>query len=190
MICGTDEAGRGPLAGPVYAAAVILNPKRRIKGIADSKSISERQRLHVAAAIRESAIAWAIAWATEEEIDSLNILQASLLAMRRAVEGLSVVPLEVLVDGLYCPRLACASRAIVGGDATLPAISAASILAKTARDAEMVRLHALHPEYGFDRNKGYPTKAHLDALLIHGACVVHRRSFGPVRRIIEAFRAR
>jgi ribonuclease HII len=187
MICGTDEAGRGPLAGPVYAAAVILNPKRRIRGIADSKAISEQQRNEVAEAIRRSAIAWAVAWATEEEIDTLNILRASLLAMKRAVENLSVQPLEVLVDGIYCPELSCASRAIIGGDATEPAISAASILAKTARDAEMLRLHALHPEYGFDRNKGYPTKAHLDALAMHGACAVHRRSFAPVRKVLETW---
>jgi ribonuclease HII len=148
--------------------------------------LSEQQRNELAAAIRATAVAWAVAWASEEEIDRLNILQASLLAMKRAVENLSVQPQEVLVDGLYCPELSCAARAIVGGDATEPAISAASILAKTARDAEMLRLHALHPEYGFDRNKGYPTKAHLDALALHGACAVHRRSFAPVRKILEA----
>jgi ribonuclease HII len=181
---GVDEAGRGPLAGPVYAAAVILDPARRIDGLDDSKRLSARARESLAHAIRERALAWAVAAATVEEIDTLNILRASLLAMRRAVEGLSVAPGGILVDGLYCPEVVCAARAIVGGDAKVPAISAASILAKTARDAEMRALHERFPQYGFDRHKGYPTAEHLAALRRHGACEAYRRSFSPVRAVL------
>lgn len=183
-IAGVDEAGRGPLAGPVYAAAVILDPARPIEGLADSKKLSEKKRDYLAAAIRERALAWAIASSSVEEIDAINILQASLLAMRRAVEALQLAPTLILVDGLYCPAVAMPARAIVRGDASEPAIAAASILAKTARDAELLRLHAVYPQYGLDRHKGYPTAAHLAALRAHGVAIIHRRSFAPVRRVL------
>jgi len=186
MICGVDEAGRGPLAGPVFAAAVILGPGHNIVGLKDSKKLSAKQRNALSAQIRHYAAAWAVASASVEEIDTLNILQATLLAMRRAVEGLSVQPAEVLVDGLYCPVIAPPVRAIVRGDSTVNEISAASILAKTARDALMHELHAQFPEYGFDRHKGYPTAAHMAALRSHGVSVVHRRSFAPVRALLES----
>lgn len=183
-IAGVDEAGRGPLAGPVYAAAVILDPARPIEGLADSKKLSEKKRDYLAAAIRERALAWAVASSSVEEIDAINILQASLLAMRRAVEALQPAPTLILVDGLYCPAVAMPARAIVRGDASEPAIAAASILAKTARDAELLRLHAVYPQYGLDRHKGYPTAAHLAALRAHGVAIIHRRSFAPVRRVL------
>lgn len=185
-VCGVDEAGRGPLAGPVYAAAVILAKDAAIAGLADSKTLSARKREALAVEIRGRAIAWAVASASVEEIDALNILQASLLAMRRAVETLGVAPGEVVVDGLHCPPLACPVRAVVRGDATLAVISAASILAKVARDALMLELHQRYPQYGFNLHKGYPTAAHLAALHAHGACAVHRRSFEPVRALLEA----
>lgn len=185
MICGVDEAGRGPLAGPVYASAVILDPMRPIVGLADSKKLSARRRERLAVEIRDKARAWAIAAASVEEIDRLNILQATLLAMARAVSSLGVAPGEVLVDGNRCPQLAFPVRAIVGGDATVPEISAASILAKTARDAEMLKLHELHPEYGFDRHFGYGTALHLAALRLHGPSSCHRRTFAPVRNLLE-----
>jgi ribonuclease HII len=184
LICGVDEAGRGPLAGPVVAAAVILDPARPIAGLADSKTLSPGRREALAAEIRSRALAWRVASASVEEIDDLNILQASLLAMRRAVETLAVRPTEVLVDGVHCPRVAVPVRAVVRGDATIAGIAAASILAKVARDADMQALHRVHPLYGFDRHKGYPTAAHLAALRAHGACVAHRRSFGPVRQLL------
>ena len=186
LTCGVDEAGRGPLAGPVYAAAVILDPAHPVAGLADSKKLTPRQREALAPEIRSHAVAWAVASASVEEIDTLNILQASLLAMRRAVEQLAVTPRRVLVDGLHRPRLAVPVRAIVRGDATVAEIAAASILAKVARDREMLALHQLHPQYGFDRHKGYPTSAHLAALREHGASVVHRRSFAPVRMLLGA----
>ena len=185
LICGVDEAGRGPLAGPVYAAAVVLDATRPIAGLADSKKLSEKRRMALAESIRTRALAWAVAFATVEEIDRLNILRASLLAMRRAVGRLSLTPTEVLVDGLHCPEIDQRVRAIIGGDATVAAISAASILAKTGRDAEMLRLHDRFPQYGFDRHKGYPTPEHLDALRRHGVCEIHRRTFAPVRRMIS-----
>ena len=186
LICGVDEAGRGPLAGPVCAAAVVFEPGRRApRGIADSKVLSSRERERLTILIKDRALAWAIAWASVEEIDSLNILQASLLAMRRAVEALSVLPHEVLFDGSQCPMLAVPARAIVDGDAKVRVIAAASILAKTARDAEMCRLHQCFPQYGFDEHKGYPTRAHLRALRRHGVCEVYRRSFRPVRLLLE-----
>jgi ribonuclease HII len=181
LVCGVDEAGRGPIAGPVYAAAVILGPGVRIRGLDDSKRLGERERERLAETIRLRARAWAVASATVEEIDRLNILQASLLAMRRAVAALDVVPEEVLVDGLHCPPLAIPTRAVVRGDATVKAISAASILAKTARDAEMLRLSERYPQYGFDRHKGYPTPEHLEALRRLGPCEIYRRTFAPVR---------
>ena len=183
-VCGVDEAGRGPLAGAVYAAAVILDPSCTIIGLKDSKKLSEKNRDRLALEIRSGALCWSIASASVEEIDRLNILQATLLAMRRAVEGLSLTPAMALIDGLHCPPLAMPSRAIVRGDTTEPAISAASILAKTARDAEMQVLHARFPDYGFDRHKGYLTAAHLAALRRHGICDVHRRTYAPVRELL------
>ena len=189
LICGVDEAGRGPLAGPVCAAAVVFEPGRRAPaGIADSKVLSARERERLADIIKKKALAWSVAWASVEEIDSLNILQASLLAMRRAVESLSVLPHEVLVDGSHCPVLAAPARAIVDGDARVKVISAASILAKTERDAEMCRLHLRFPQYGFDRHKGYPTAAHLKALRRHGVCEIYRLSFRPVMLFLEKSR--
>jgi ribonuclease HII len=186
LVCGVDEAGRGPLAGPVYAAAVILDPARHIAGLADSKVLSPSRRLVLAGQIRERALAWAVASASVAEIDAINILQASLLAMRRAVEQLGIAPSEVLVDGRQCPAIDYPVRAIVRGDSTIASISAASILAKTERDAEMLRLHQLYPHYGLDRHKGYPTAAHLDALRRFGVAEIHRRSYAPVRRLLEA----
>jgi ribonuclease HII len=180
-----DEAGKGPLAGPVYAAAVILDSKRRIRGLADSKILLPERREVLAGRIKERAIAWAVAEASVEEIDRLNIFKAGLLAMRRAVETLSVAPEEVWVDGTHCPELRCRSRAIVDGDALHPVISAASILAKTARDALMSELHERYPQYGFDRHKGYSTPEHLEALTRFGPCEIHRRSFQPVRVFFE-----
>ena len=185
-VCGVDEAGRGPLAGPVYAAAVVLNPERPIQGLKDSKLLSERKREFLEKEIFERALACAVAHATVEEIDRLNILQATMLAMQRAVEGLDMLPDEAWIDGNRCPKLACRARAIVQGDRLHPVISAASILAKTARDAEMRRMHERFPQYGFDRHKGYPTPEHLALLVRHGASEIHRRSFAPVRRILEA----
>jgi ribonuclease HII len=185
VVCGVDEAGRGPLAGPVYAAAVILDPVRRVNGLADSKVLTAERRDLLAGRIKERAIAWAVASASVEEIDAINIFRAALLAMRRAVEALSVAPQEALIDGTHCPDLACRSRAIVDGDASHKVISAASILAKTARDAEMARLHERYPLYGFDRHKGYSTPEHLESLRRHGPCDIHRRSFEPVRVFFE-----
>jgi len=185
-ICGVDEAGRGPIAGPVYAAAVVLDPRRPIDGLADSKLLSATRREALASLIRERARAWAVASATVEEIDRINILQASLLAMRRAVEALGLVPDEAWVDGNRCPPLPCAARAIIGGDRLHAVISAASILAKTERDAEMRRLHLLYPGYRLDRHKGYPTAEHLALLERHGPAAIHRRSFAPVRRRLDA----
>jgi len=185
LICGVDEAGRGPLAGPVYAAAVILNSQHPIAGLADSKKLSEKKREQLAAEIRQQASAWAIATASVEEIDEINILQASLLAMRRAVEALSLQPHEVLIDGLYCPDTGLPSRAIVKGDSTVIEISAASILAKTARDAAMLEMHERMPQYGFAGHKGYPTAAHIAALRLHGVSNEHRKTFGPVRKLLQ-----
>lgn len=180
LIAGVDEVGRGPLAGPVVAAAVILDPARPIAGLADSKTLSPLRREQLATEIRAKARAWALGRAEVAEIDRLNILQASLLAMQRAIAALSIVPEQALVDGNRCPPLACPCRAIVKGDATVPAISAASILAKVARDAEMGELHERYPRYGFAQHKGYPTAAHRDALRRFGPCPEHRRSFAPV----------
>ncbi len=185
LICGVDEAGRGPLAGPVCAAAVILDPAQPIEGLDDSKKLAPRVRERLADDLRARALAWSVAWASVEEIDRLNILQATLLAMRRAVEGLLVQPELALVDGNRCPQLSCAVQAIVGGDGKEPAIAAASILAKTARDALMRDLDARHPEYGLARHKGYPTVAHLAALRRHGVIDIYRRSFAPVRELLE-----
>jgi len=186
LICGVDEAGRGPLAGPVFAACVILDPRRPIRGLADSKQLAPERREVLALRIRERALAFGVASASVGEIDRLNILQATMLAMRRAVEALSLAPGEVVVDGNCCPTLAFPTRAVIRGDATVRVISAASILAKTARDAYMVDLHALRPEYGFHQHKGYCTPEHLDALRRFGACEFHRRSFAPVRDVMQA----
>lgn len=183
FLCGVDEAGRGPLVGSVYAAAVILGPDHGIVGLADSKKLTEIRREALALQIREHAIAWSIASASAAEIDRLNILQATMLAMQRAVAGLQLQPAEVLVDGNRAPAFAMPARAIVKGDATVAEISAASILAKTARDASMYALHEQHPEYGFDRHKGYPTAEHLQALSRLGPLAEHRRSFGPVKHL-------
>lgn len=185
LIAGVDEAGRGPLAGPVLAAAVILDSSRPIDGLADSKTLSPARRERLAEEIRGKALAWALGRAEVEEIDRLNILHASLLAMQRAVSGLSRVPDQVLVDGNRCPPLACPCRAIVRGDATVPAIGAASILAKVERDAELRQLHERYPDYGFARHKGYPTAVHLDALRRLGPCPEHRRSYAPVAAVLN-----
>ena len=187
LVCGVDESGRGPLAGPVLAAAVILDPTRPIAGLNDSKKLSARQRAALAEEISAKALAWAVAAANVEEIDRINILQASLLAMQRAVSALAarhqLAPVRVMVDGNHCPRLQYPVEAIVGGDGKIAAIAAASILAKTVRDAGMRELHAVYPQYGFDRHMGYPTALHLAALREYGASPEHRRSFGPVARL-------
>ena len=183
-LCGVDEAGRGPLAGSVFAAAVVLDPARPIKGLADSKLLSERERERLALEVRRVALAWAVASASVEEIDRINILQATLEAMRRAIEALPFAPDEACVDGLYVPAVAIRCRALVKGDRLLPAISAASILAKTARDDEMRGLDQRFPGYGFARHKGYATVQHLAALKALGPCAIHRRSFEPVRILL------
>ena len=184
-VAGVDEAGRGPLAGPVCAAAVILDPAQPIPGLRDSKQLSAEARQELAGLVRSRALAWAVAWADHEEIDRINILQASLLAMARAVAALHIEPHEVQVDGNQLPPVLLPVTAIVKGDSKVQAISAASILAKVERDAAMLQLHALYPQYGFDEHKGYPTPAHLEALDRHGACAIHRRSFAPVRRCLQ-----
>jgi len=183
-IAGVDEAGRGPLAGPVIAAAVILDVANSIEGLADSKVLSASRREELAALIKDRALCWALGRAEVEEIDRLNILRASLLAMKRAVATLSLSPELALVDGNQAPELVCAVRTVVRGDATVPAISAASILAKVARDAEMDELDKRFPGYGFSRHKGYPTSAHLLSLEKLGVSSIHRRSFAPVRRLL------
>jgi ribonuclease HII len=184
LVAGVDEAGRGPLAGPVVAAAVILHPRQPIRGLADSKALGPARRERLFDEVCAKALALSIAEASVEEIDRLNILQATLLAMRRAVDGLRLVPRHVLVDGNRLPLLSMPATAIVKGDARVPAISAASILAKVHRDRLCAELHAAWPQYGFDGHKGYPTAAHLQALREHGACPAHRRSFGPVRGVL------
>lgn len=185
IICGVDEAGRGPLAGPVFAAAVILDPARPIAGLRDSKKLSEARRDALAIQIKDQALAWSIAQCCEAEIDTLNILQATMLAMRRAIEGLSVQPTLALIDGNRCPVSSVRSEAIVKGDDKVPAISAASILAKTARDAALAALHQEYPHYAFDQHKGYPTALHLARLQLHGVSPVHRKSYAPVRALLE-----
>ncbi len=185
LICGVDEAGRGPLAGPVVAAAVILPPNTPLSGLNDSKKLSPRRRERLAAEIRATALAWAVAEASAAEIDAWNILRSTLRAMARAVAALPVMPDEVLVDGNQAPALEVPVRTIIGGDALEPAIMAASILAKTHRDARLVALEARHPGYGFARHKGYGTAAHLAALARLGPCPEHRRSFAPVRAALE-----
>ncbi len=182
LVCGVDEAGRGPLAGPVVAAAVILDPARPVDGLNDSKKLSDKKRQQLATLIRDKALAWAVAEASVEEIDRLNILQASLLAMQRAVAALAVMPERALIDGNRCPLLPMPAEAIVQGDGKVASIAAASILAKTVRDAGMLELHTRYPDYGFGRHMGYPTAAHLAALQKFGISPVHRKTFGPVAR--------
>lgn len=184
-LAGVDEAGRGPLAGPVMAAAVVLDPGRPIDGLGDSKRIRESEREALEPVIRARALAWAVAWADPAEIDALNILQATHLAMRRAVQGLAVVPTYVQVDGDRVPRLSVPAEAVIGGDGTVAEIGAASILAKVWRDRLMCAMEARHPGYGFAGHKGYPTEAHMAALERMGPCRIHRRSFAPVRRARE-----
>ncbi len=186
LIAGVDEAGRGPLAGPVVAAAVILDELHPILGLADSKVLTEKKRERLFDEIRAKALCCCIAEASVEEIDRLNILQATMLAMRRAVEGLRLKPTKVLVDGNRLPVLKIPAEAIVKGDSKVQAISAASILAKVTRDRQCLAMHELHPAYGFAGHKGYPTADHLAALRAHGACAWHRRSFGPVRQLLES----
>lgn len=180
LVAGVDEAGRGPLAGPVVAAAVILDPRRPIRGLRDSKMLPPQRREELAVHIRERTLAWAVASADVEEIDRINILRATMQAMRRAVEALALAPAEVLVDGNCCPPVACRARAIVKGDRDVRSISAASILAKTTRDAMLVEYDRAYPHYGFAQHKGYGTPEHLAALARHGPCPLHRRSFAPV----------
>jgi ribonuclease HII len=184
-VAGVDEVGRGPLAGPVVTAAVILDPERPIAGLADSKVLSEKRREALFDEIQEKAMAWSIGRAEVEEIDELNILQATMLAMQRAVAGLDISPNHVLVDGNRCPDLPCSSEAIIKGDGTVPVISAASIIAKVTRDREMVVMDAEYPGYGLAGHKGYPTKAHIAALQELGVTPIHRRSFAPVRRLLD-----
>lgn len=184
IVAGVDEVGRGPLAGPVVTAAVILDPNKPIEGLADSKKLTEKRREKLAALIREESLCWALGRAEVEEIDQLNIFQASLLAMKRAVEALNVQPQLTLVDGSHVPDLQGESRAIVKGDSLVPAISAASILAKVTRDHEMVELDRQYPGYGLAKHKGYPTKQHLEALSELGVTPIHRRSYAPVKRLL------
>ena len=186
LVCGVDEAGRGPIAGPVFAAAVILDAARPIQGLRDSKLLTGKKREELSILIRKFSLAFSVSHASVEEIDRLNILQATLLAMRRAVEALGMIPQEAWVDGNRCPPLPCPARAIVHGDRLHAPISAASILAKTARDAEMRRLHERYPHYALDRHKGYPTPQHLALLERFGPSEIHRRSFAPVRRVLQA----
>ena len=186
LLAGTDEAGRGPLAGEVVAAAVILDPNKPISGLADSKKLSEKKREALFVEIQEKALSFAVASATIEEIDEINILHASMLAMSRAVALLSVTPEHVLVDGNRLPlNLPCPAEAVVKGDDRQAAISAASILAKVTRDRDIVKAAEIYPEYGFEKHKGYPTAMHLDAIRKHGITPIHRRSFGPVKKLLE-----
>lgn len=184
LIAGVDEAGRGPLAGPVVAAAVVWDPAMPVAGVRDSKQLSSQERERLAETIREHALAWAIGRASVEEIDALNILQASLLAMRRAVLALTVAPHSVRVDGRHGPDVPHPVETIIRGDALVPVISAASILAKVVRDADMVALDQIYPPYGFAQHKGYPTRAHRVALRLHGPCPAHRRTFRPVKALL------
>ena len=184
IVAGVDEAGRGPLAGPVVVAAVVLNPDRRIDGLDDSKKLNEKRREELFALIMEQCLAWTVIEIDAAEIDRINILQATLLGMKQAVEQLVPPPSLVLIDGNQAPDLNCIVRTIVRGDSLEPAISAASILAKVTRDRLMKKLHIEYPDYGFDRHKGYPTADHLARLVRYGACPIHRRSFAPVRKVL------
>ena len=186
LVAGVDEAGRGPLAGSVVAAAVILDPQKKISGLADSKTLTVDKREALAGEIKAGAVSWCVAEATVAEIDQLNILHASMLAMTRAIEGLAVAPNHCLIDGNRCPVTTFNCQAVVKGDARVQEIAAASILAKVTRDESMIALHDQFPDYGFDRHKGYPTRAHMEALEKHGVLDIHRRSFAPVRELIAA----
>lgn len=185
LLCGVDEVGRGPLIGAVVTAAVILDPTKPIAGLADSKKLSEKKRQQLALEIKEKALCWALGRAEPAEIDQLNILHATMLAMQRAVAALSIPPQWVMIDGNRCPQLPMPATAVVKGDSLVPEISAASILAKVARDEEMLQLHQQYPQFGFADHKGYPTAAHLAAIGLHGILAEHRRSFKPVRLIAE-----
>jgi len=185
LIAGVDEAGRGPLAGPVITAAVILPAQYQLPGLNDSKKLTEKQRIKLEKLIKSQAICWMTGRSDPDEIDKINILWATMLAMKRAVEGLSVQPERVLVDGNRCPELSIEVEAIIKGDETEPVISAASIIAKQTRDREMIALDKQYPEYGFSSHKGYPTKKHIEALHRYGPTSIHRRSYGPVRNILE-----
>ncbi len=185
LIAGVDEAGRGPLAGAVFAAAVILDPQHTISGLADSKTISEKKRNALFNQIQQSALACAIASASAQEIDEINILQASLLAMKRAVEKLAITPNQILVDGLYLPKVNIAGQAVVKGDSLHACISAASILAKVARDEELYQLDKLYPQYGFAAHKGYPTKLHLEKIQQYGVLPIHRKTFAPIKQMLQ-----
>jgi ribonuclease HII len=189
-VCGVDEAGRGPLVGAVVAGAVVLDPAKPIDGLKDSKKLTAAKRDFLYEQILENAKAWGVGEASPAEIDQINILQATMLAMRRAIEDLSIRlgawPEKALIDGNRCPELPIAAEAIIKGDAKEPAISAASIVAKVTRDRQMMRLHEQHPEYGFAQHMGYPTEAHFAALKQYGACSEHRRSFSPVRKVLES----
>ena len=189
LIAGVDEVGRGPLAGSVVAAAVILDPAKRLDGLLDSKLLNEQTRESLDVDIREHALSFCIAEASVEEIDTINILHASMLAMRRAVEGLHLTPNLALIDGNRCPEVNCASAAVVKGDQRVQAISAASIIAKVYRDRQMMELHEIHPEYGFASHKGYPTAQHRQALIDHGVIDLHRRSFKPVKEALARARS-
>ena len=189
LICGADEAGRGPLAGAVYAAAVILNPYQSIIGLADSKKLTEKKRDALSLEIKQKALVWAIASCSVLEIDEINILQASLLAMKRAIEQLNITPemgeILVQIDGNKCPKINLPCVAVIKGDSKVQAISAASILAKVARDAELYALDKVYPQYGFAQHKGYPTAVHLQMLALHGVTPIHRLSYAPVRRVLS-----
>ena len=185
LTAGVDEVGRGPLIGAVVAAAVILDPKKPIEGLTDSKKLTEKRREELSILIKENALSWSLGRAEVEEIDEINILQASMLAMKRAVEGLSIEAKHCLIDGNRCPALKCTSEAIIKGDLKEPAIGAASIIAKVARDKEMKELDKIYPGYGLAKHKGYPTKQHMQAIIDLGITPIHRKSFAPVRRIIE-----
>jgi ribonuclease HII len=185
LICGVDEAGRGPLAGPVYAAAVILGPDFDTEGLRDSKKISESRRYTLAAHIKKNALAWSLGKCSTSEIDELNIHQATLLAMRRAIEGLNgYTSIKILVDGLFCPQVDHACEAIVKGDDKVAEISAASIIAKTERDLEMIEIDKIYPKYQFKKHKGYPTKLHIEMIKCEGLCEYHRRSFSPIKEML------
>ncbi len=184
LIAGVDEVGRGPLAGPVVTAAVILDPDNPVEGLDDSKKLTEKKRTILAARIREKALCYSIARAEQEEIDELNIFQATLLAMQRAVAGLSIIPDKVLVDGKFCPDILLPCEAVIKGDSRVAAISAASILAKVSRDNEMIAMEVAYPGYGFAQHKGYPTKVHIAALSELGISPIHRRSFKPVQKLL------
>ncbi|MFI4956865.1 MAG: ribonuclease HII [Gammaproteobacteria bacterium] len=185
LIAGVDEAGRGPLAGPVLAAAVILDPSKPIEGLTDSKLLTEKARQRLYHEIKAKALAYHVSQATVEEIEGINILQASLLAMKRAVEGLTITPDEIWVDGTYVPKVSMPGKAIIEGDLLHANISAASILAKVDRDEIMVEYAKIHPEYGFEKHKGYPTKDHLLAIKAHGVLPIHRKTYGPVKKHLE-----